>query len=209
MPHARASAEAWTRGSLEHVLAACVRSLPGWDRVSYGGGPPGQGFSGQSGEAGALVPLCWGPAVSTLPGRASILSSAPLDATEWRARRALDATEWRRDWRMPSCRRISCHSTPPSGTRVAHSMPPSGAVGLHPAEVASSWGCIQPRLRPAETASSPLSYRAGSPDYCVSSGLVHGTVAVAPTVRRDDRVHLVAEAAPGVATSRQQIDDLT
>ena len=109
------------------------------------------------------------------------------------ARRALDATEWRRDWRMPSCRRISCHSTPPSGTRVVHSTPPSGAV----------------RLRPAETASSPLSYRAGSPDYCVSSGLVHGTVAVAPTVRRDDRVHLVAEAAPGVATSRQQIDDLT
>lgn len=127
-----------------------------------------------------------GPAVSTLPGRASILSSVPLDATEWHARRALDATEWRRDWRMPSCRRISCHSTPPSGTRVAHSTPPSGAV----------------RLRPAEVASSPLSYRAGSPDYCVSSGLVHGTVAVAPTVRRDDRVHLVAEAAPGVATSR-------
>ena len=135
----------------------------------------------------------FGPAVSTLPGRASILSSAPLDATEWRARRALDATEWRRDWRMPSCRRISCHSTPPSGTRVVHSTPPSGAVRLHPAEAASS----------------PLSYRAGSPDYCESSGLVHGTVAVAPTVRRDDRVHLVAEAAPGVATSRQQIDDLT
>ena len=193
MPHARASAEAWVWGSLEHVLAARVRSLPGWDRVSYAGGPPSQGSSGQSGEAGALVPLCWSPAASTLPGRASILSSAPLDATEWRARRALDATEWRRDWRMPSCRRISCHSTPPSGTRVAHSTPPSGAV----------------RLRPGETASSPLSYRAGSPDYCESSGLVHGTVAVAPTVRRDDRVHLVAEAAPGVATSRQQIDDLT
>ena len=186
MPHARASAEAWAWGSLEHVLAARVRSLPGWDRVSYAGGPSGQGFSGQSGEAGALVPLCWGPAVSTLSGRASIPSSVPLDATEWRARRALDATEWRRDWRMPSCRRISCHSTPPSGTRVAHSTPPSGAV----------------RLRPAEVASSPLSYRAGSPDYCVSSGLVHGTVAVTPTVRRDDRVHLVAEAAPGVATSR-------
>ena len=134
-----------------------------------------------------------GPAVPTLPGRASIPSCVPLDATEWHARRALDVTEWRRDWRMPSCRRISCHSTPPSGTRVAHSTPPSGAV----------------RLRPGEAASSPLSYRAGSPDYCVSSGLVHGTVAVAPTVRRDDRVHLVAEAAPGVATSRQQIDDLT
>ena len=137
-------------------------------------------------RSGTLVPLCWGSAVSTLSGRASIPSSAPLDATEWHARRALDATEWRRDWRTPSCRRISCHSTPPSGTRVVHSTPPSGAVGLHPAEVASS----------------PLSYRAGSPDYCVSSGLVHGTVAVAPTVRRDDRVHLVAEAAPGVATSR-------
>ncbi len=193
MPHARASAEAWTWGSLEHALAARVRSLPGWDRVSYVGGAPGQGSSSQSGEAGALVPLCWGPAVLTLPGRASIFSSAPLDAAEWHAHRALDATEWRRDWRMPSCWRISCHSTPPSGTRVVHSTPPSGAVRLHPAEAASS----------------PLSYRAGSPDYCVSSGLVHGTVAVAPTVRRDDRVHLVAEAAPGVATSRQQIDDLT
>ena len=193
MPHARASAEAWTWGSLEHALAARVRSLPGWDRVSYVGGAPGQGSSSQSGEAGALVPLCWGPAASTLPGRASIFSSVPLHATEWHARRALDATEWRRDWRMPSCRRISCHSPPPSGTRVVHSTLPSGAVRLHPAEVASN----------------PLSCRAGSPDYCVSSGLVHGTVAVAPTVRRDDRVHLVAEAAPGVATSRQQIDDLT
>ena len=40
-------------------------------------------------------------------------------------------------------------------------------------------------------------------------GLVYGTVAVAPAVRRDDRVHLVAEAAPGVVASWQQIDDLT
>lgn len=40
-------------------------------------------------------------------------------------------------------------------------------------------------------------------------GLIHGTVAVAPAVRRDDRVHLVAEATPGVVASWQQIDDLT
>ena len=186
MPHVRASAEAWAWGSLEHVLAARVRSLPGWDRVSYVGGPPGQGFSGQSGEAGALVPLC------------------------------------RRCPVVPAFSR-AYHSTPPSGARVAHSTPPSGAeIGECPVagefrttrrhRVARAsrtrrhrvarWGCIQLRLRPAEVASSPLSYRAGSPDYCVSSGLVHGTVAVAPTVRRDDRVHLVAEAAPGVATSR-------
>ena len=138
---------------------------------------------------------------------------------------------WSRCVGVPLCRRCPAvpafsrayHSTPPSGTRVVHSMPPSGAeIGEYPVagefratrrhRVARAsctrrhrvarWGCIQPRLRPAETASSPLSYRAGSPDYCVSSGLVHGTVAVAPTVRRDDRVHLVAEAAPGVATSR-------